>query len=44
MKIAVIGPQNTGKSTFVKDFLLEFPAYKTTQKTYRDIVTENNLK
>lgn len=44
MRIAVIGPQNTGKSTFVEDFLKEFSHYKTTNKTYRDVVREKNLK
>lgn len=43
MRIAVIGPQNTGKSTFVGDFLKEFPHYKTQQKTYRDVIKEKGL-
>ena len=43
MRIAVIGPQNTGKSTFVADFLEEFPHYTTPQKTYRDVIEEKNL-
>jgi predicted ATPase len=43
MRICVSGPQCTGKSTFIKDFLSEWPKYKTTKKTYRDIITENNL-
>lgn len=44
MKIAVIGPQNTGKTTFVEDFLKEFNHYKKVEKTYRDIVRENELE
>lgn len=44
MRIAVIGPQNTGKSTFIRDFLKEFPHYVTFDKTYRDVVTEGNLE
>ncbi len=44
MRIAVIGPQNTGKSTFVKDFLKAFPAYRTTQETYRDLVKQRGLQ
>lgn len=43
MKIAVIGPQNTGKSTFVKDFVNAFPEFKTPLETYRDVVKKNNL-
>jgi nicotinamide riboside kinase len=43
MRIAVIGPQNTGKSTFIEDFLAEFTHYKTPQKTYRDVITEKGL-
>ena len=44
MRIAVTGPQNTGKTTFVKDFLETFPLYTTTDKTYRDTVKEKGLK
>jgi nicotinamide riboside kinase len=44
MRIAVVGPQNTGKSTFIKDFILEFKNYITPEDTYRDVVTENNLE
>lgn len=43
MRIAVIGPQNTGKSTFVSDFLKEFPHYNSPSKTYRDVIEENKL-
>jgi nicotinamide riboside kinase len=43
MKLAVIGPQNTGKSTFVQDFLAAFPEYSTPSATYRDIVRGKNL-
>ena len=43
MRIAVIGPQNTGKSTFIQDFLQEFPHYKTTVETYRDIIETKGL-
>lgn len=43
MRIAVIGPQNTGKSTFIKDFLKEFPNYKTADRVYRDVVEEKGL-
>lgn len=43
MRIAVIGPQNTGKSTFINDFLTEFPHYKTQNKTYRDVIEKHGL-
>ncbi len=43
MRIAVIGPQNTGKSTFVADFMKEFSHYKTPEKTYRDVIEEGHL-
>jgi ATPase subunit of ABC transporter with duplicated ATPase domains len=44
MKVAVIGPQNTGKTTFLKDFLKEFKNYKTTKLSYRDIITRGKFK
>ena len=43
MRIAVIGPQNTGKTTFVKDFIEAFPQFSTPNKSYRDLVIEENL-
>jgi GTPase SAR1 family protein len=43
MRIAVIGPQNTGKSTFIQDFLKEFPHYTSPQETYRDVIESNGL-
>lgn len=44
MRIAVLGPQNTGKSTFVQDFLTEFPHYEGQDITYRDVIEENKLE
>jgi nicotinamide riboside kinase len=44
MRIAVIGPQNTGKSTFIKDFLKAFPHYITPTETYRDAIKKHKLK
>lgn len=44
MRIAVIGPQNTGKSTFIQDFLKEFPHYKSPVRSYRDVIEENHLE
>jgi predicted ATPase len=43
MRICVSGPQCTGKTTFIQDFLQEWPKYKTTKKTYRDVIVEENL-
>jgi len=43
MRISVIGPQNTGKTTFISDFLREFDEYTTPQETYRDVVRQKNL-
>ena len=43
MRIAVIGPQNTGKSTFIQDFLTEFPHYKTPTETYRDVIEKEGF-
>lgn len=43
MRIAVIGPQNTGKSTFIDDFLKEFPHYVTPDETYRSIIESEDL-
>jgi GTPase SAR1 family protein len=44
MRLAIIGPQNTGKTTFVKDFIKAFPHYKTPKGTYRDVVKKYKLK
>jgi len=43
MKIAVIGTQCVGKSTYVKDFLKKWPMYKTPEKSYREMLKEKNL-
>ena len=43
MRIAVSGTANTGKTTFIKDFLGKWQSYTTPDKTYRDIITEKNL-
>jgi nicotinamide riboside kinase len=43
MRIAVIGPQNTGKSTFIQDFLKEFPHYTTPPESYRDVIEKGGL-
>ena len=43
MKIAVIGTQNTGKTTYVNDFIKKWPMYTTSEKSYRDLIKEKNL-
>ena len=43
MRIAISGAQNTGKSTLIKSFLYTWKNYKTSDKTYRDIIKEKNL-
>jgi GTPase SAR1 family protein len=43
MRIAVVGAQNTGKTTFVRSFLQAFPEYQTPKRTYRDVVKEHGL-
>jgi len=43
MRIAITGPQNSGKSTLINEFLKEWPMYKRPSKTYRDIIKEKNL-
>jgi len=44
MRVSFSGTSCTGKSTLVKAFLKKWPMYKTTAKTYRNILTENNLE
>jgi len=44
MRIAVIGSQCVGKSTFIKDFIVNWPMYKICEKVrYSDLVKEKNL-
>lgn len=44
MRIAIIGPQGSGKSTLVKDICATWPRYKTPARTYRDLIEEKGLK
>jgi hypothetical protein len=44
MRLTVTGPQNTGKTTFVEDFLLAFPDYFSPKETYREVIRNNKLK
>jgi predicted ATPase len=43
MRIAISGTANTGKSTLVKNIQAVWASYKTTSKTYRDLIKEKNL-
>jgi nicotinamide riboside kinase len=43
MRLAVIGPQNTGKSTFIQDFVKTFPHYLTPVESYRDVIKRKKL-
>lgn len=44
MKIAVVGTQCIGKTTYINDFLKKWPMYSKPEKSYRDIIKEKNLK
>jgi predicted ATPase len=43
MKIAVIGTQNTGKTTYVNDFLKKWTMYTSPENSYREIIKEKKL-
>lgn len=43
MKIAVVGTQCIGKSTFIEDFLKKWNTYSKPEKSYRDIIKEKNI-
>lgn len=43
MKIAVMGTSNTGKTTYIKDFLKQWTMYKTPEKSYREVLKEKGL-
>lgn len=43
MRIAFIGPQNSGKSTLIEQFIKKWPMYKRPTKTYRDLIKEQQL-
>ena len=44
MRIAFSGTGNSGKTTLLKSFLYTWSTYNTPDKTYRDLIQENNLK
>ena len=44
MKIAIIGTQCTGKSTYIQDFIGNWPSYKLCEKPrYTDLLKDKNL-
>jgi len=43
-RVAVVGAQNTGKSTLVKYFADNTSTWKTPTTSYRDVIKEDNLK
>lgn len=43
MRIAISGTACQGKSTLIKDFKETWPGYTSPDKTYRDIITDQNL-
>ena len=44
MKIGCIGTQNTGKTTFIKDFIATYPQFSTPSRTYRNAIRRYGLK
>ena len=42
MRIAISGTACQGKTTFINDFLQEWPNYETPEKTYRDVLDKDN--
>lgn len=43
MRIAISGCQNSGKTTLLNNFKAVWPQYSTPEKTYRDLIKDNNL-
>lgn len=43
MKIAIVGTQCIGKTTYINDFLKKWPMYKQPETSYRDIIKSKNL-
>ncbi len=44
MRIAVSGTSNVGKSTFIQDFIKEFPMYTASKVNYRELVKSKGLR
>lgn len=43
MRIAIVGTQNSGKTTLINTFKQYWPMYESPEKTYRDLIKEKNL-
>jgi adenylate kinase family enzyme len=43
VKIVCIGAQNTGKSTFIADFIAKYPSFSTPTESYRDMIRAKGL-
>lgn len=43
MRICVSGAASMGKTTFINDFLKNWPSYKSSGKTYRDLIKDKKL-
>jgi predicted ATPase len=43
MKLAISGTHCTGKSTFIKDFLKNWPTYETPKDSYRTVIKKKKL-
>lgn len=43
MKICISGTHCVGKSTYVKDFIKNWPNYVTPERSYRDYIVEKNI-
>ena len=43
MRICISGTNSTGKSTFISDFMKEWPKYTTPEHTYRQVLEEKKL-
>ena len=37
MRIAIVAPAGAGKTTFIEEFLKEYPAYQTPLETHKDV-------
>jgi len=44
MRISVVGAQNTGKTTFIEDFIANWPMYRKPEVTYRDIIAKKSVQ
>jgi hypothetical protein len=43
MRISFIGTQNVGKSSVIQEFIKKYPMFKLPEKSYRDVIKEQNL-